>query len=237
MTDDQILVTILALSDAPRLPIRADGWRSDLPSVRYDRLRDLAGAGVQLPARGTPAERARQSDRVHQLAQAGLVVHGGATRSAWVRLTPGGETRARALVRPDWRQVSARLVALVAHRLDGSDKWLAETEIPAPPSEVEIDALPALAGGGLVVSSTMRGLAAYRPGPNAESWLAEVNDADLDDPFGPLWEFSRAAVSAELAALAVAKSPDPRELGGIPLAKKDLIIGNAKLPIRAIFTE
>ncbi len=225
MTDDQILVTILAKKDAELLPIRTRAdWLADVASVRFTRSRE---PGVELAARGSAQARARASDQLLALSQATLLEIFGKTRAARVGLTVAGEHRARELVNHGWSGRSAALVATVLESLGDDERWLSDRTLcdgRIPPVEVEFDGLPALSAGVLLVRSTLSGVAGWRPGPGAREWADAHAVPELADDPGPHWEHYRDTLTRELRALSRAKPLDPRELGEIPLAPTEIMI-------------
>jgi hypothetical protein len=186
---DSLLVRVLARADVLRLPIRS--WSRFVSANRFLGLERLAAGGVPLRmnARGDEARRKQGERDLIDLGARGLV-HYRRTKEKFplVRLTPAGESRARALCGLPDRAAGRRLLAAVADGTRRDPKqmqhlWLAETALnggkgwglDAPRADraglarVELEFLPAASAGWLAAHSSVEGHAYYRV--TAAGWV------------------------------------------------------------------
>jgi hypothetical protein len=252
----EILVGVLAKSDAAALPIR--NWSGPNPGNVYTARQRSKSVGVAWESGGTDATtRQRMARALAALKRAKLVgvhrVRG--SRYPSVRLTELGDETARRLcglpgVSAGWWTMHrvAALTRLPRKARLLTDVWLSEVALCDPRHDggyptgaelslVETLVLPALVHGWLAANSDIHGrvyFAATRAGRKA---LADEPPADDDVDPGAVdrqaRELYRESLLAELDRFATAAPEVPREIGFVPLpvAMGDVAIGPWRLDV------
>jgi len=177
---DEILIRALADADAYRLPTRR--WIRRMAANRYLGLRQLAGHG--LPYRqGAQGDEMLRKKRERALTEAEesrlLTVYRGLRKFPYVKLTPEGEARARALCGLPGRDIGRLILAAIADKTERNGKtfdafWLPEIDLnrgkgwgDSTPedqralSEIELDALPAISARWIFAHSDLEGRVYY----------------------------------------------------------------------------
>jgi hypothetical protein len=235
---DEILVRVLAVEDATRLPIRASGWDSALPAARHQMAADLAAGGLPFRSGAEDAQAAVATSRaLVALHEAGLahVSRRAKTKYPRVRLTDAGDARARALAGlPDLAAGAALAfrAAELAPRFAG--EWTPEmyfldpryADTPPPVGyeftvedrhrlgEIELEYVVAARAGWMRCTSSVLGATAY------QLTLAGLGASADPPPDVPTADAAaalyRETQDAALRAMAVDDPLRPREVGSLP---------------------
>jgi hypothetical protein len=224
---EEIIVRILAASDAARLPIR--NWDVPFPQNRCAALKSLESLGVAYRVGGDAGTRKTGETRLAELEQTPWVTitRTRGTRYPWAKLTAEGEFFARALAGVSSWGYGREFLERIAERTTRNGKtlekvFLDETAISTDLKELalfEQDFVLCAARGWCETRSSIRGHVRYRVTP--AGWQ------ELDSPTAPpmleLPGFSRDAAKLyrqhQDAILAEWSSAEPEtrsELGEIP---------------------
>lgn len=195
---DAILIRVLAMSDAVRLPIR--DWSGNAGANRASAIERLDTQGVPFRANATDDAARKAGEReLVALATEGLIRSQRLAKAKFpfVRLTPAGEARARALAGLPGRDIGVMILGAVAAKTKRKPKtmnqrWCDEIKLNfgrgwdgdetaaadlRALAEIELDAMPAVSHGWLEVGSTSQGHVRYR--------VTQAGWRELDKPTAP----------------------------------------------------
>ena len=237
---DTILVRALAASDALRVSVRDYGGNAN--ANRAAGLALLATHGVPVRVGGDAETRKTGERLLTEMAGAGLVEvnRHGRDRFPYVKLTPMGDARARALCDIPGRDAGRRFLAAVVENgasypdtiggrwvpelaFTGGRGWgaAATREDRVLLANVEMEFLPAASAGWVDTGSSLGGNTAYTATPAGLAELAHPANAPdvglLPEPSDAALELYRTAQDAKLRELHVNKPRLMGDIGPTPL--------------------
>jgi hypothetical protein len=237
---EQVLLTILAATDAAWLPMRT--WTPPVPANTYFARRDFSRQGVPwVSGAASEADRKEAQRLVETLAGQGVVqlFRPRRLKTLGVRLTDEGEGLARRLCGLPGLEIArsalAEVVRLSSERQKGcvSEAALAGVAWSHPRSgkilaRLEDQVLPGLIRGWLESNADIIGHVYYRAtdigrraaieSPAGEwSRVSPQNEAPRDDGAKERYGFYLERLDAALARLRTAEPQDQREIGLLPL--------------------